>query len=68
MKRDDHRRDDDDQVLRFAEWCAVNRFSKRTGHRVLAGPNPPIVTKLSAKLIGITRGNNRAWQASRARG
>jgi hypothetical protein len=60
----------DDQVLTFHEWCAVNRISERTGRRILAGEagvDPPIVTALSERRIGITRGNNRAWQQRRVR-
>lgn len=59
--------DDDDQVLTFREWCALNAISPTTGRRILAGGDGPVVTALSAKRIGITRGANRAWQASRAR-
>jgi hypothetical protein len=59
---------DDDQILSFAEWCRLNAISLRTGQRILAGPDGPIVTRLSAKRIGIiTRGNNAAWQRSRER-
>jgi hypothetical protein len=59
----------DDEVLTFTEWCALNGFSPRTGRRILDGPKSqrPIITWLSERRIGITRGNNRAWQASRAR-
>ena len=60
--------DDDDAVLTFREWCALNGFSLRTGRRILDAPGGPIVTMLSPRRIGITRGNNRLWQASRARG
>jgi hypothetical protein len=56
-----------DQVLTFAEWCALNRISERTGRRILAGGNGPTVTELSAKRIGITIEANRRWQASRER-
>jgi hypothetical protein len=56
---------DDDQVLSFAEWCTLNRISRRTGTRILAGPDGPVVTRLSARRIGITRGNNAKWQRSR---
>jgi hypothetical protein len=59
--------DDDDAVLTFKEWCALNGFSPRTGRRILNAPGAPIVTQLSPKRIGITRGNNRRWQASKAR-
>jgi hypothetical protein len=58
---------DDDAVLTFREWCALNGFSPRTGRRILDAPGAPIVTRLSPRRIGITRGNNRAWQASKAR-
>ena len=58
---------DDDQVLSISEWCALNRISLRTGTRILAGPDGPVVTRLSAKRIGITRGNNAKWQRSRER-
>lgn len=57
----------DDAVLTFREWCALNGFSPRTGRRILSAPGAPVVTRLSPRRIGITRGNNRLWQASRAR-
>jgi hypothetical protein len=56
-----------DQVLTFNEWCRLNRFSGRTGRRILKGPNPPEVTMLSPKRIGITNAANRRWQAARTR-
>ena len=58
----------DHQVLTFREWCALNRISERTGRRILASGNGPTVTMLSARRVGITVGNNRRWQESRARG
>jgi hypothetical protein len=57
----------DDFVLTFQEWRALNKLSERGGRRVLAGPDGPTVTQLSARRIGITVGNNRAWQKSRER-
>jgi hypothetical protein len=57
---------DDQQVLTVPEWCALNGVSLRTGRCILAGGNGPIVTQLSAKRVGVTRGNNRRWQESRA--
>jgi hypothetical protein len=57
----------DQQVLRFRDWCRLNGISERTGRRVLNGPNGPTVTMLSAKLIGVTVANNRRWQEARAR-
>ena len=61
--------DDDMAVMTFREWCELNGFSARTGHRILAGAKAqrPIVTMLSDRRIGITRGNNRRWQEKRAR-
>jgi hypothetical protein len=56
-----------DQVLTFAEWCALNRLSERTGRRILGSGGGPDVTQLSAKRIGITVGANARWQASRKR-
>jgi hypothetical protein len=58
---------DDQQVLRFKDWCRLNGISERTGRRILASPDGPVVTKLSAKLIGITWGANRRWQEARTR-
>jgi hypothetical protein len=59
---------DDHCVLSFREWCALNGISARTGRRILASGDGPVVTQLSARRIGITIGNNRRWQESRARG
>ena len=58
---------DDDAVLTFAEWCALNGFSVRVGRNVIKSGDGPIITGLSDRRIGITRKNNREWQASRAR-
>jgi hypothetical protein len=58
---------DDDKVLTFAEWCKLNRIGQRTGRRIIRSGNGPVVTQLSARRIGITVANNRAWQASKAR-
>ena len=58
---------DDDKVLTFAEWCGLNGIGKRTGRRILTSGRGPVVTQLSERRIGITVGNNRRWQESRAR-
>jgi hypothetical protein len=57
----------DDQVLTFLEWCRINRISERNGYRIIHAPGAPILTMLSPRRFGITIGNNRTWQASRAR-
>jgi hypothetical protein len=58
---------DDDEVLTFAEWRDLNKLSERTARRIIASPDGPVVTQLSARCIGVTRRNNRLWQAARAR-
>jgi hypothetical protein len=60
--------ENDDEVLSFAQWCRLNGISPRTGWRILNGPDPPARTKLSERRFGITRRNNRLWQARRERG
>ena len=57
----------DNRVLTFKQWTALNGISARTGRRILKAPGGPIVTRLSARRIGITVANNRRWQASRER-
>jgi len=60
--------DDDDAVLSFKEWCALNGHSERQGRRILqSGNNGPTVPQLSDRRIGISRRNNRDWQEKRAR-
>jgi hypothetical protein len=56
-----------DQVLTFGQWCTVNNLSERTGRRILASGKGPVITELSPQRIGITVGNNKAWQEARAR-
>jgi len=58
---------EDDRVLTFNEWCALNGIGKRTGRRILTSGGGPVVTQLPERRIGITVGNNRRWQESRAR-
>ena len=57
----------DQQVLSFREWCALNNISPKTGRRILKAPGAPVVTMLTSRRIGISLGNNKLWQASRAR-
>jgi hypothetical protein len=58
-------RPDDDEILTFEQWCVLNKLSPRTGWRVLHGPDGPTMTRLSARRIGITRGNDGKWKRSR---
>jgi hypothetical protein len=57
----------DDRCLTFREWCRLNGIGERTGRRILAGPTPPAVVRLSTRRIGITVRANREWHAQRAR-
>jgi len=57
----------DDQVLTFKQWCALNSFSVPTGNRVLKRGGPPVVY-FSARRRGVRVGDNRKWQESRMRG
>lgn len=59
--------DDDNRVLTFRQWCELNGVSAATGRRIINAGDGPIITQLSLRRIGVTVGNNRAWQASRAR-
>jgi hypothetical protein len=59
--------EDDDAVLTFKEWCALNGLSERQGRRILTEPGGPTVTQLTEKRVGISRRNNRTWQQARAR-
>jgi hypothetical protein len=56
-----------DRVLTFRQWCETNGLSERTGRRILASDDGPVVTQLSPRRVGVTVANNRAWQASKAR-
>ena len=59
--------EDDDAVLTFKEWCALNSVSERQGRRILGSGSGPTVTKLTDKRVGIIRRANREWQQTRAR-
>jgi hypothetical protein len=63
------RLNDDNAVLTREEWRVLNHLPERTARRILNGPpdKRPKLTQLSDRRDGITVGNNRAWQQSRAR-
>jgi len=56
---------DDDRVLSFNEWCAVNGFSRATGQRLCGTGQGPRFIQLSERRKGVTVGENRRWQKSR---
>lgn len=57
---------DDDRVMTFAEWCLLNGFSQSTGQRLITGGHGPAFIQLSVRRKGVTVGENRRWQKSRA--
>jgi hypothetical protein len=57
----------DNQVLRFSEWCSLNDISPRTARRLFARGDGPATTQLSPKRVGITVRANKEWQARRER-
>ena len=61
----DHSRGD--SVMTIPEWCALNRFSVATGHRILRRGDGPATVQLSTRRIGIRVSDNRAWQNARLR-
>ena len=54
------------QVLTFLEWCKLNNISPATGRRIRKSGKGPRFIQLSDRRIGITVGDNRAWQEARA--
>jgi hypothetical protein len=58
---------DDQRVMTIPQWCEVNGFSLDTGRRLIKAGKGPVITQVSDRRVGITVGNNRAWQQSRAR-
>ena len=54
----------EDQVLTFAEWVALNKIGERTGRKIISSGNGPVITALTERRIGITVRNNRKWQQS----
>jgi hypothetical protein len=56
---------DDDRVMTFPEWCAVNGFSESTGRRLRKAGKAAVFTQLSDRRVGVTVRSNREWQESR---
>ena len=47
---------DDDAILSFKEWAALNNLSERQGRRILHEPGGPVVTKISTRRSGSRAG------------
>lgn len=58
---------DDDEVLTFPQWCKLNTLGVRTGRKIKASGKGPTFTQLSERRVGVTKRNNRIWQAQRGR-
>jgi hypothetical protein len=56
------------QILSLSEWSSLNGFSIRTGRRIRASGDGPVVTQLSPQRVGVSVANNARWQKSRERG
>jgi predicted DNA-binding transcriptional regulator AlpA len=57
----------DDRVLTFKEWCALNGISRNTGRRIFGSGAGPEIVQLSPRRIGITVRANRRWQMAQRR-
>jgi hypothetical protein len=53
--------------MSLPEWCFLNGFSPRTGRRIVAAGEGPVITQLSKQKVGVTVAANAKWQAARAR-
>jgi hypothetical protein len=62
-----HLSQDPDAVLSLAEWAAINGISVRVARGILAGENPPTVTRLSARRLGIRRKHHLEWLEARSK-
>jgi hypothetical protein len=56
------------RILSFCDWCWLNNISPATGRRILKSGKGPIITRLSARRIGISVAANAAWQAAHSEG
>jgi predicted DNA-binding transcriptional regulator AlpA len=58
---------DNQRVLSFKQWCALNGISVPTGRRLLDAGNGPEIIRLSPRRIGVTLAANAAWQEARTK-
>ena len=54
-----------DHVHRWRDWSAMAGMSTTTGWRVVKAGKGPIITKLTAKLIGVRHRHHLAWLEAR---
>jgi predicted DNA-binding transcriptional regulator AlpA len=54
-----------DHVHRWRDWCALAGMSTTTAWREAKAGRGPVITKLTAKLIGVRHRNHLAWLEAR---
>lgn len=54
-----------DHVHRWKDWCALAGMSTTTAWRQVKAGRGPVVTKLTAKLIGVRHRHHLEWLAAR---
>lgn len=54
-----------DFVHSWLEWCKLAGLSESTGYRLRISGNGPIITRLSARRIGVRHRHHLAWLAAR---
>jgi hypothetical protein len=59
--------EDDDAVLTLVEWAALNGISLRVARSIIASDKGPVITRLSARRLGVSRKAHREWLETRAR-
>ncbi|MCK1706127.1 transcriptional regulator [Bradyrhizobium sp. 146] len=54
-----------DYVHRWEDWCAMTGMSRTTGWREVKAGRGPVITKLTARRIGVRHRHHLAWLAAR---
>jgi hypothetical protein len=54
-----------DHVHRWRDWCALAGVSTTTAWREAKAGRGPVITKLTAKLIGVRHRHHLAWLEAR---
>jgi predicted DNA-binding transcriptional regulator AlpA len=54
-----------DHVHRWRDWCKLAGVSTTTGWRLVKAGQGPVITHLTAKLIGVRHRHHRDWLEAR---
>jgi len=54
-----------DHVYSWLEWCRIAGLSDSTGYRLRISGNGPVITRLSARRIGVRRRHHLEWLEAR---